>query len=212
MKLLNKERQCDYCRRHLNLCHDRREGHTTPVVYRCTNRGCRKRSQYVSIRKGSVFESSNLSLQQILLIINLFTSHITSYEQIRLQSQLTETKLSDETIADWLSHCREICLETIARQTPTVIGGQGMTVEIDESKFGKRKYNKGRLVEGQWVIGGICRETKDVFLALCPENKRDAAMLMEIIDRHTSTEIPQLSRTVGVLMISWMQTVGRTPL
>jgi len=150
VKLLNKERQCDYCRRHLNLCLDRRDGHATPVVYRCTNRGCRKCSQYVSIRKGSVFESSNLSLQQILLIINLFTSHITSYEQIRLQTQLTETKLSDETIADWLSYCREICLETIARQTPTVIGGQGMTVEIDESKFGKRKYNKGRLVEGQW--------------------------------------------------------------
>jgi len=62
------------------------------------------------------------------------------------------------------------------------------------------------------VIGGICRETKDVFLALCPENKRDVAMLMEIIDRHTSTEIPQLSRTVGVLTISWMQTVVRTPL
>ena len=70
VKLLNKERQCDYCRRHLNLCLDRCDGHATPVVYRCTNRGCRKRSQYVSIRKGSVFESSNLSLQQILLIIS----------------------------------------------------------------------------------------------------------------------------------------------
>ena len=64
-----------------------------------------------------------------------------------------------------------------------------MTVEIDESKSGKRIYNKGRLVEGQWVIGGICHETiKDVFLVLCPENKRDAATLMEIIDRHVNKD------------------------
>ncbi|CAG8848563.1 18529_t:CDS:2, partial [Racocetra persica] len=28
-------------------------------------------------------------------------------------------------------------------------------VEIDKSKFGKRKYNKGKRVEGQWVFGGV---------------------------------------------------------
>ena len=52
-------------------------------------------------------------------------------------------------------------------------------VEIDESKFRKRKYNTGRLVEGQWVVGGIC-----VFLAVCPDNKRYAETLLEIIERH----------------------------
>lgn len=32
------------------------------------------------------------------------------------------------------------------------IGGEGKTVEIDEAKIGKRKYNKGRLVTGQYLV------------------------------------------------------------
>lgn len=39
------------------------------------------------------------------------------------------------------------------------IGGPGRTVEIDESKFGKRKYHRGKRVDGVWVFGGIERET-----------------------------------------------------
>ena len=44
------------------------------------------------------------------------------------------------------------------------IGGEGEIVEIDESKFGKRKYNVGRVIEGQWVFGGVCQNTRDFFL------------------------------------------------
>ncbi|KAG1267082.1 hypothetical protein G6F66_014076 [Rhizopus arrhizus] len=35
--------------------------------------------------------------------------------------------------------------------------GQPIIVEIDESKFGKRKYNKGKRVDGVWVVGGVER-------------------------------------------------------
>ena len=186
LNVLKKQRTCQRCRRELRLSFDSRDDHTMPVVFRCTNKCCRK--QYISVRDGSFFDDSKLSLGQILLIVNLYCGKITSYEQIQYQGQLSETKLSRSTIADWLSYCREVCLETIARETPTLIGGPNLTVEIDESKFGKRKYNKGRLIEGQWVVGGICRETKDVFLAVCPENKRDAATLMDIIERHVSKD------------------------
>ena len=59
------------------------------------------------------------------------------------------------------------------------IGGRGLTVEIDKSKFGRRKYNRGRVIEGQWIFGGICRETKEFFVV--PVDKRDSTTLIPII-------------------------------
>ena len=73
------------------------------------------------------------------------------------------------------------------------IGGPGLTVEVDESMFGKRKYNRGT-IEGRrqaWVLGGVCRETKEIFLVLCPENKRDRPTLEKIIK-----DIVELGSTV----------------
>ncbi|CAI6354922.1 unnamed protein product [Macrosiphum euphorbiae] len=59
------------------------------------------------------------------------------------------------------------------------IGGEGKTVEIDESKFGRRKYHRGHRVEGQWVFGGVERETGKSFLI--PVERRDKETLLVII-------------------------------
>ncbi len=39
-------------------------------------------------------------------------------------------------------------------------------------------------MEGQWIFGGICRETKEIFLVPCPNNKRDRATLEPLIKKH----------------------------
>ena len=59
------------------------------------------------------------------------------------------------------------------------ISGPGHEVQIDESKFGKRKYNKGRPVDGKWVFGGIDTSTKETFFV--PVDDRSAATLIPII-------------------------------
>ena len=41
------------------------------------------------------------------------------------------------------------------------IGGPDKTVEIDESKFGKREYYRGHRVQGQWIFGGVERGMVD---------------------------------------------------
>ena len=66
---------------------------------------------------------------------------------------------------------------------PAVIGGVNVEVEIDESKFGRRKYNRGRAVDGHWVFGGTERGTGECFLV--EVQQRDAATLLPI----TSTYI-----------------------
>ena len=62
------------------------------------------------------------------------------------------------------------------------IGGAGDIVEIDESCFGRRKYNRGRAVRQVWVLGGVSRNTKETFLVIC--KKRDKKTLHTLISRH----------------------------
>ena len=56
-------------------------------------------------------------------------------------------------------------------------------VEIDESKFGKRKFNRGHRVEGCWVLGGVERtEERRLFVITVPD--RSAVTLLDAIKEH----------------------------
>lgn len=89
-----------------------------------------------------------------------------------------ELQLSSRTDVDWASFCREVCETAIMRDSEK-IGGTDIVVEIDESKFAKRKYNVGHRVQGGWVFGG--REKNDkrkVFMEAVPDlHKQDRIRL-----------------------------------
>ena len=57
------------------------------------------------------------------------------------------------------------------------IGGNGIEVEIDESKFGKRKYQKGHAVEGQWVFGGREKYDKTKVFMIPVHNRKQETLL-----------------------------------
>ncbi|RLU24721.1 hypothetical protein DMN91_003236 [Ooceraea biroi] len=73
-------------------------------------------------------------------------------------------------LAQWLSHNEE------------QIGGLNVIVEIDEAKFGRRKYHRGRLITGQWLFGGIERHTGRFFVV--PVEQRSSQIFTPIILRH----------------------------
>ena len=58
-------------------------------------------------------------------------------------------------------------------------------MEIDESKFGKRKYFPGHRVEGVWVVGGVERTAeRKVFMMTVP--RRDALTLQQVISQNVN--------------------------
>ncbi|KAM0686661.1 hypothetical protein COBT_002114 [Conglomerata obtusa] len=61
-------------------------------------------------------------------------------------------------IAPSKKRCHDIVKKVLYRDE-LVIGGDGITVETDESKFCKRKYHIGHRVHGVWVLGMVERTT-----------------------------------------------------
>ena len=60
-------------------------------------------------------------------------------------------------------------IDRIAKQNikgNTQIGGPGVIVEIDESKFGKQKYHKAHRVGGIWVLGMVERIPRQKFVVI----------------------------------------------
>lgn len=68
----------------------------------------------------------------------------------------------------------------------TKLGGKNSIIEIDESKTGKRKFNRGHRIEGVWVVGALERATKKLILK--PILKRDVKSLTGFRTRYIHRE------------------------
>ncbi len=71
-------------------------------------------------------------------------------DNVQLQLIEKQLRINKNTIVDWASFCREVCFDFMIAKKEK-LGGFGVTVQIDESKFRKRKYDRGARIVGQWV-------------------------------------------------------------
>ena len=96
---------------------------------------------------------------------------------------MRETEItSSHTIVDYYNFFRDVCQEWAnGIQTQNRLGGVGRIVEIDESKFFRAKYNRGRMLNRQydWVFGMLERGTNNVRFFTVAD--RSAATLLPII-------------------------------
>lgn len=174
--LIPQEKKCVHCRKTM-LFRKSKACRGLSREWRCVNTRCPKYQFSISGRNGTWFSDSKMPIEKIMLITFCFCKGYSNSDTLEHTAIFTETT-STETICDWFTYCLEVCCDIVSEHSRP-IGGPGFTVEIDEGKFGKRKFNRGRYVDGQWVFGGICRETKDVFLI--PVGRRDRETLLPLI-------------------------------
>lgn len=65
-------------------------------------------------------------------------------------------------------------------------GGPERIVQIDEAKFGRRKYYHGHRIDGHWLFGMIEDGSSNFRLEICPDNKRTAEALLSLIQRYVA--------------------------
>ena len=129
---------------------------TTPEMrcWRCPRKACRKE---VSLRDGTFFAKSHLEIERIIRLIHLWSTR-TSLGRMMKETKhaidwltrnatiFTCMQISTKTAVDWYNFLRDVCAQYFVDH-PVKIGGPGIELEIDESKFGRHKYNRGRYVD-----------------------------------------------------------------
>lgn len=162
-KMCILSRGCTRCSEKVNL--------STNNILRCTNKICKNK---YNVYKNTIFANSKISELTILKLINLFLNSV----PVSLISHISA--ISRQTISKLVSKLNKATIFNAYLNT-LAIGGDNDIVEIDESKLGKRKYNRGHRVEGVWVFGAVSRSTRNIILM--PVHKRTTIYLENIMFR-----------------------------
>lgn len=128
----------------------------------------------LTVLHGSWFSQIHIPVTKALKFIGLYLTcnppHIEFLEWA--------CDLSNKTVIDWSNFIREVLIDW-CEDHKEMLGGPDTVVEIDETKVGHRKYNRGRMIEGRWIFGAIQRNSKLFSMVVVPDRK--AETLVNII-------------------------------
>jgi hypothetical protein len=147
--------------------------HLNDEKFKCRRKACRKAH---SIRIHSFFAGTKLPCSKILFIGYLWLT------KTPVTSATTISGHCSNTICNFYRFFLKLVSYSVEIEY-AVIGGEGIVVEIDESKLGKRKNHREHHVEGVWVVGGVERTPERKTFIVSVEN-RSANTLIDIISRH----------------------------
>lgn len=166
--LIENKRLCKVCGSEMHLV--KKSKIKDKYIWTCTL-PCRTE---ISIRANSIFSAIKSDMCQYLRFLIRWCNN----DLIKTISE--EVELHNKTISVWCRDLREI-IQNILFENLRMLGGidaAGISkiVEIDESLFFKRKYNRGRLRSPQWVFGGIERNSGECFLVPVPDRKAETLL------------------------------------
>lgn len=142
---------------------------------RCKNKSCRKMS---SVARNDEIKTSKLKYETLIKLIYSITNNMRSRNIKQMLGVSTNTITKYRRIL-------QNSLKNEHKENRIVIGGDNVTVEVDESLFGKRKYNRGRAVKGVWVLGLVERTpARRIILSIL--KKRDKKTLRKKIRKYVS--------------------------
>jgi transposase-like protein len=131
-----------------------------------------------SITSDSMFEGSHLKIEKIVLLMYMWCKE-------HMQKNIVEELgINKNTCSQWCNKFRERCEYAMEEENEIIGGvdenGNSIDVEIDESLFFKRKFNRGRLGRPIWVFGAFERNSGKCFFV--PVEQRNATTLLGIIN------------------------------
>ena len=165
--VMKSEMKCKKCGEIMKLVEKKKK-----FVFRCEKWKCNDREE--SCRKGSVFFGSKLQCRKIMKISRSWL------QGERRIAAAKSAKVNKETVSTWY-RCFVLWLLVHCVRSEK-IGGPGIIVEVDETKLGKIKFNRGHRVEGVWVVCGIERTLERRIFCVQVES-RDGETLCGVISR-----------------------------
>ncbi|GFU18555.1 mitotic-spindle organizing protein 2A [Trichonephila clavipes] len=163
--LISSRYECPKCGK--NMVMRERKGTIDGYEWRCRTKGGENPHDVCkSIRKGTWFSKSHLSVCDILILTRHF------FGKSMNEFVVKDVRVNKNTVVDWYMFCREVCMVAILKESEP-LSGEGKIVEIDESMFGKMKYGKGKPVNGQWVFGGVERNSNKCFFRVVPNRTKE---------------------------------------
>ena len=177
-KLLGDVCNCPTCQSSMEMVTRPTTSAKDGFGWRCANQRCPKCRTYRTIRAGSFFERSRITLDKWLYVTYLWS------QGTKVNSVERQVQIGEKTVIQMFQYLRDVC-STKLLSTPVELGGPGVIVQIDESLFNhKSKYNRGRRAsKEQWVFGLADTSSKPAITYMETVDKRDAATLLPIIQR-----------------------------
>lgn len=155
-ELIASHYECPTCKKIMKLTTEKTSQER--LIWKCNTHEGIRHTVKRSIRRGTWFDHSNFSLQDILLL-SYYWYREYPHRTVQYELQTRTARI----ILDWYNFCKGACVDILLnRKNP--IGGHGIKIELYESKFWKRAHGDDHRVVNHWIFCGLERDSTNCFL------------------------------------------------